>query len=361
MTIQEFYVESYGQLRNFHVKDLSPGLNVFLGPNASGKETLMSFLNHVLLGAKRYESPRAPLGGQKGGRIVMDDDVVIERLDHKIQPHGRIQSAADIRDIFLDRAIIESVFFVSLDQLSFSDLQNAQSFPGALVDSYSRLEHARKHLEGARDRLWRFRAASEIRTVEKELKRVREPITGFDESILIAKLREKRREFAEILIAEQLLSEVVKPYEDEHQRVVYARANEFIRRATDGEYEVVAGHPGERGEFVRSQDGTMYAESELSRGTRELILMLLRLSLVLDCAERNRRLPLIMDDVMVHMDDERAEAFAKVLGEVSKHVQIFIFTSREDTQQRLARYADSQKTLILKRFPSDLRSAYAQK
>jgi len=179
--IREFSVESYGQFRNFQVKELSQGLNIVLGPNEAGKTTLVRFLNHVLFGQKHAEPVFTPLGGQEGGRILMEDDVLIERLGRKLQAHGRIRSQDDIRDLLVDRSIFESVFSFNLDLLNFSNLEGTQAFSGALVDSYSSYELAKKHVQNAKERLWRQRAESQIGNLEEELQGVRERIKRLEQ------------------------------------------------------------------------------------------------------------------------------------------------------------------------------------
>ena len=42
--------------------------------------------------------------------------------------------------------------------------------------------------------------------------------------------------------------------------------------------------------------------------------------------ERNPPLPLVLDDILIHFDDERATAAFEVLGELAARVQILFFT-----------------------------------
>ena len=68
----------------------------------------------------------------------------------------------------------------------------------------------------------------------------------------------------------------------------------------------------------------------LSRGTREQVYLSLRLALVAAYARRGVLLPLVLDDVLVNFDKQRAEAAAKVLGAFSESGhQILVFTCHE--------------------------------
>ena len=50
MKFTELKIEGFGVWRELEIKGLSPGLNVFYGPNEAGKTTLMQFARAVLYG-----------------------------------------------------------------------------------------------------------------------------------------------------------------------------------------------------------------------------------------------------------------------------------------------------------------------
>jgi uncharacterized protein YhaN len=52
----------------------------------------------------------------------------------------------------------------------------------------------------------------------------------------------------------------------------------------------------------------------------------LRLASLERYLEHNEALPLVLDDVLIHFDDQRAERALAVLGELSQRVQILFFT-----------------------------------
>src|SRR6185436_15709526 len=85
MKIDHIHIDGFGVWNDRTWGPLSPGLNVFHGPNETGKSTLMAFIRSVLFGldrrghARRYE----PLnGGNHGGWLdvrIGDRQVRIER------------------------------------------------------------------------------------------------------------------------------------------------------------------------------------------------------------------------------------------------------------------------------------------
>ena len=64
----------------------------------------------------------------------------------------------------------------------------------------------------------------------------------------------------------------------------------------------------------------------LSDGTRDQLFMALRLATISGSQESAEPMPLVLDDVLVHFDTERAKATLEVLAEFSKRTQVLLFT-----------------------------------
>src|SRR5215831_5603694 len=85
MKIENIHIEGFGIWNDATWGPLQPGLNVFHGPNETGKSTLMAMVRSILFGFDRRGTPRRyePLnGGAHGGwldTIVDDRPVRIER------------------------------------------------------------------------------------------------------------------------------------------------------------------------------------------------------------------------------------------------------------------------------------------
>ena len=96
------------------------------------------------------------------------------------------------------------------------------------------------------------------------------------------------------------------------------------RKATDRTDNLLVDGP--RGEHTAQR---------LSLGAQTLLYLALRLATVEDQAEtRGIRLPVILDDVLVGLDDERAERCLEVLAEFSERHQMILLTCHESTMQR---------------------------
>ncbi|RMH06415.1 MAG: hypothetical protein D6704_07390, partial [Nitrospirae bacterium] len=76
MRITELAIQGFGLFHDLVIRDFSPGITVFVGPNEAGKSTLMAFIRGILFGFdgrraghNRYE----PLGGGRyGGSLVLE-------------------------------------------------------------------------------------------------------------------------------------------------------------------------------------------------------------------------------------------------------------------------------------------------
>ena len=73
MRIESIHIDGFGVWNDKNFGPLDPGLNVFYGPNETGKSTLMAFIRSMFFGfekrgtARRYE----PLnGGAHGGSML---------------------------------------------------------------------------------------------------------------------------------------------------------------------------------------------------------------------------------------------------------------------------------------------------
>ena len=75
----------------------------------------------------------------------------------------------------------------------------------------------------------------------------------------------------------------------------------------------------------------------MSDGTRDQLYLALRLATLEERPPSAERLPLVLDDVLIHWDDARAAATLSVLAEFSARTQVLLFTHHERTVELAAR------------------------
>jgi hypothetical protein len=82
--------------------------------------------------------------------------------------------------------------------------------------------------------------------------------------------------------------------------------------------------------MVDDAEGHALSIEVLSRGTREQLFLSLRLALAADYGARGQSFPLVLDDLLVNFDTERARATAEVLKDFAlENHQVLLFTCHE--------------------------------
>jgi hypothetical protein len=124
----------------------------------------------------------------------------------------------------------------------------------------------------------------------------------------------------------------------------------LLRVATNGIYTSVEPDEDGRALLVEDATGGRRRAEVLSTGTAELLYLVLRLGLVLDLSEGRGLLPLVLDDVLVNLDPERAAALARLLREVTRTQQVVLLTCRPETRDLLLAQVEGALAVELPRF-----------
>jgi uncharacterized protein YhaN len=117
---------------------------------------------------------------------------------------------------------------------------------------------------------------------------------------------------------------------------VLEEASAAFERITDGAYTRVLQDEDGESLVVVGRDAQRKQPEELSRGTAEQLYLCLRLGLAAEFARRTASLPLIMDDVLVNFDPQRARAVAGELTRFSQEHQVLLFTCHPQTASLFA-------------------------
>ncbi|MFS8087309.1 MAG: ATP-binding protein, partial [Acidobacteriota bacterium] len=96
---------------------------------------------------------------------------------------------------------------------------------------------------------------------------------------------------------------------------------------------------------IIGKDGDHKTPEQLSRGTQEQLYLALRFGLIRQFAENAEPLPVIVDDILVNFDPERAARAAESFAELSKTNQVLVFTCHPETAQ-LFTTADARTQVI---------------
>jgi len=171
--------------------------------------------------------------------------------------------------------------------------------------------------------------SAQVRDLEHGLQRYAETdAADYAQSLSVqaAEIREQALRYARLKLSTVVLQREVERYREQHQGPVLRRASQLFPRLTLGSFRGLRVGVEERQIVALREDGKEVSVDGLSEGTRYQLYLALRIASLERYLERNPALPLVLDDILIHFDDERAEAALGVLGELAERVQILFFT-----------------------------------
>ena len=182
------------------------------------------------------------------------------------------------------------------------------------------LEAEEKNQLGLRERL-----------LERSTHRSIRPVAEIDADLVQAEeeLASIHLHHDRLMLLDRLLIRAEQNYRREHQPDVLERAGRYLSQVSAGRYTELSYPQGEDGPlhvFSTEQGQDLLVGAPLSRGTQEQIYLALRLG-TLDHLDAGRvRLPLILDEILVHWDRDRRRALYPVLGEIALQRQVVLLT-----------------------------------
>jgi uncharacterized protein YhaN len=156
-------------------------------------------------------------------------------------------------------------------------------------------------------------------------------------------------EYVQVLLAKQLLEEQVAVYRDEHQGPLLSRARELFRKLTLDRYLGLDTDTDDKGNpylLARTAADRLLDISALSTGTRDQLYLALRFAALEQFIDRRGPLPLVLDDLFVHFDDERTAAGLAVLDQVADQAQVLLFTHHEQVAKQAVDVIDADRLTV---------------
>ncbi len=143
-------------------------------------------------------------------------------------------------------------------------------------------------------------------------------------------IADARQTWRELSTFNRILERTREYYEAYRQPDTLAEASIHLAKLTGGQYTRVWTPLADDILLVETSEGESLKVDVLSRGTREQLLLSVRLALVSMFAQRGVNIPMVLDDVLVNFDATRTQRAAEVLAEFAAggH-QLLFFTCHE--------------------------------
>jgi len=196
----------------------------------------------------------------------------------------------------------------------------------------ARREQLQKRLEACTAQLkQRYESRGQLAEQVKGISENRSPVVKRLELATVEKrLEDAVGRWQVLAFTHQVLEKVRRSYEQTRQPETLQEASTYLSRLTQGRYHRVWTPLDEDVLVLDDDEGKSVSVEILSRGTREQLFLCLRLALADSYARRGKSLPLVLDDVLVNFDTQRAKAAAAVLRDfAAAGHQLLVFTCHE--------------------------------
>jgi uncharacterized protein YhaN len=192
-----------------------------------------------------------------------------------------------------------------------------------------------------------------------ELRKARVDIDASDEAAVaaehaqevLADLVTDADEYVRVVLARVLLEEQIADYRERNQGPILGRASQLFHDLTLSRYGGLDTDLDDKGVpmiLAKAASGGTVEVARLSTGARDQLYLALRLAALEHFVQQDRHLPLILDDLFVHFDDDRTEAGLRVLQGLSEHVQVLLFTHHERVAAQAQSVLDPSGVKVLR-------------
>ncbi len=147
---------------------------------------------------------------------------------------------------------------------------------------------------------------------------------------VVSALEEDVEEYVKVVVAAGALQAAMDRYRETNQGPVLERASRAFNRLTDGAFDGLMADYNAKGDQVivgvRRGSGEKVQVDGMSEGTADQLYLALRLASIEEYVAHHPPMPVILDDILINFDDNRASAALSVLGELATHTQVIFFT-----------------------------------
>ncbi len=145
---------------------------------------------------------------------------------------------------------------------------------------------------------------------------------------ILAQARGYAERYARLRLATALLRRGIESYRQKNEGAILRRASRLLEFLTLGRYQQLkVEYDGDKAKLtcLRGHEA-VDVKNALSDGTLDQLYLSLRLASLEQHLDAQEPMPLVLDDIFIHFDDERAQAGLVVLAELAKKTQVLLLT-----------------------------------
>ncbi len=176
---------------------------------------------------------------------------------------------------------------------------------------------------------------------------------------LSSRLEEQMHQFAVLRIASAVLTTSIERYREQNQSPILNRASKLFRTLTLEAFSGLRADYNTDGKpilvGVRTESNEAIGVKAMSDGTMDQLYLALRLASLETWLQKHEPIPLIVDDILLNFDDQRAMIALATLAELSSMTQVIFFTHHEHLTQ-MAQQHISDDHLFVHRLSSGVRA-----
>ncbi len=205
------------------------------------------------------------------------------------------------------------------EQLRTAKLDEVQEERQRLAQQMHELDEERTRERASAETVRRSLQAREQETLALE--------RGQQLESLRAQLGDAVDQWVPLALARHLMEAARVRFEKTQQPQLLVEAGRIFEQLTLGEYVQLTRSVGNTTELQAiPKTGLAKSPAEMSTGTREQLYLAIRLAYLKQYSQRAEPLPLVMDDVLVNFDEDRAKQTLRVLNDFSQSHQILFLT-----------------------------------
>ena len=210
----------------------------------------------------------------------------------------------------------------------------ADQLPARIAEVDAKLAELDEQLEQAR------KDVADLEQQRRELERAGDAAAAAaqEAEMAAAAAVEHGRRYVRLRVAVALMEQQIEDYRRQHQGPLMERSGEWFRRITGDSFSGLTGEEDKPGHIVLMglrASGSRVPVTGMSEGTRDQLYLALRLAALQHYLDdpAHEPMPLILDDLLMTFDDQRAAAVLRALHELSRRTQVLLFTHHQHLVQ----------------------------